>query len=146
MSLVICSDACNYGEIAVTDRAIDFNSMEGSSILNLKLEQISQCVVPASNRDEVEIHFHEDDKGHHKDDVLAQITFHFPVDEDNEEDETKAEEFKKKVVDTGVIRSVTGDVIVEFTKEQANFVTPRYYLITFLKYLYFYLFNSYNHF
>ena len=127
MSSVICSDGCNYGELNIIDNIICYNSIENSNILNLKLEQVSQCVVPASNRDEVEIHFHEtDDKGHQKDDILAQITFHFPADESEEnEDETKAEEFKKKVVDTGVIRSVTGDVIVEFSKEQANFVTPR---------------------
>lgn len=130
MTTVVCSDASNYGKISVSDQIVDFSSMDGQSILKLKLEQVSQCVVPASNRDEVEIHFHEEEKGHQKDDVLAQITFHFPVVDDNDNDndnETKAEEFKKQIVDSGVIRSVTGDVIVEFSKEQGNFVTPRFF-------------------
>ena len=124
MSAAVCSDASNYGKISVSGGTVDFTSFDSQSILTLKLEQVSQCVVPASNRDEVEIHFHDDEKGHQKDDILAQITFHFPIDEDNE-NETKAEEFKKLIVDSGVTRSVTGDVIVEFTKEQGNFITPR---------------------
>ena len=105
------------------------------SILDFKLESVQLCVVPASNRDEVEIQFLEPEKAdkHAHEDTLVQATFHFPSrkekedeEEDEEEDQTSAAElFHKNVMDTGIIRSITGNIIAEFSKEQGNFVTPR---------------------
>ena len=91
-------------------------------LFDLKLDNIALCVVPASNRHEVEVQFAESDSK--KDDNLVQITLHFPTGED-EDGQTNAEKFQKDVMNTGVIKSVTGDIIAEFSKEQGNFVTPR---------------------
>ena len=85
--------------------------------------------MPANNRDEVEVQFLEAEKAdkHAHEDSLVQMTFHFPknVDEEDEDAGSAAEAFHREVMDTGVIRSITGDIIAEFSKEQGNFVTPR---------------------
>jgi Structure-specific recognition protein (SSRP1) len=100
------------------------SSLSTSSVLDMKLDNVSLCVVPATNRDEIEIQFHEAETLDRDEDSLVQITFHFPPGEDPEEDST-AEAFQKAIMGTGVIRSVTGSIIAEFSKEQGNFVTPR---------------------
>jgi structure-specific recognition protein 1 len=98
-------------------------SVNGIPCFELKLDNVAQCVVPGNNRDELEIHFPEND-GEKEEEGLVQITLHFPAgDEDDEE--TPAQEFQKDIMSTGVIRSITGDIIAEFTKDQGNFVTPR---------------------
>ena len=92
------------------------------TILDLKVENIALCVVPMNNRDDVEIQFA--DKETKREASLVQITFHFPPGED-EEGITQAEQLQQQIKDTGVLRSVTGDIITEFSKEQGSFVTPR---------------------
>lgn len=98
-------------------------------MFDFKLDTVALCVVPANNRDDVEMQFQEHDKGdkHVHEDTLVQMTFHFPtgMEEEDEEGASAAEVFQRNVMDTGVIRSITGDIIAEFTKEQGNFVTPR---------------------
>jgi hypothetical protein len=100
-------------------------SVQNKPIFDLRLENVSLCVVPANNRDEIEIQFLENDKSEKlQEDALVQITFHFPAGEDDNE-LTQAETFQKSIMNTGVIRSITGNIIAEFSKEQGNFVTPR---------------------
>ena len=102
-------------------------------IFDFKLDKVALCVVPANNRDDVEVQFLESEKAdkHTHEDSLVQMTFHFPTtikedDEEDDEDEgTAAEIFHRNVMDTGKIKSITGDIIAEFSKEQGNFVTPR---------------------
>ena len=95
-------------------------------LLEFKLDQIALCVVPASNKDDLEVQFVESERSDKHQDTLVQMTFHFPTEEEEEEEEvSKAESFQKEVMDTGIIRSMMGDIIAEFTKEQGNFVTPR---------------------
>ena len=98
-------------------------------IFDFKLDTVSLCVVPANNRDDVEVQFVEPEKvdKHAHEDSLVQMTFHFPVglEDEDEEGSSAAEVFQRNVMDTGVIRSITGDIIAEFSKEQGNFVTPR---------------------
>ena len=120
-------------------------------IFNLKLDNINSCVIPTTNKDEVEIQFNEPSDDNKDVDSLIQITFHFPSlkqqqelnkdkakkttpegeeaedaeDEDEEDKPSMAEAFQEQVIQVGVVPSVTGDIIVEFSKEQGNFVTPR---------------------
>lgn len=90
-------------------------------------------MIPTTNKDDVEIQFQETDFTSNRDDhQVIQITFHFPskkdqVDDEDEDEpaESEAEKFHKTVNQVGVLSSVTGDIIVEFTREQGNFVTPR---------------------
>lgn len=105
-------------------KSIAMKSTASKIMFSLPVSDVSQCVVPASNRDEVEIHFHEPEVLDREGDSLAQITFHFPAAEDVES-ESLAESFKTRVHESGIIRSVTGVVIAEFSKEQGNFISPR---------------------
>lgn len=106
----------------------------------MKLDNVEQCVVPQNNRGDLEIQFAEA-KEKNRDSVVKMV-FHFPrkrkeqkeekegddEDEDEEseeEEETLAEVFRQKVMDNGIISSAAGEVLVEFTKEQGNFISPR---------------------
>ena len=110
------------------------------TLFDLKVENIALCVVPANNRDDLEIQFIE--KENKKEDSLVQITFHFPPGED-EEGITQAESFQRQIKNSGVLRSISGDIITEFSKEQGHFVTPRgKYTIQVLLLLSFYWKNS----
>lgn len=77
----------------------------------------------------MEVQFLENDKAdkHIHEDSLVQMTFHFPteIDEEDGDGSSAAELFQRNVMDTGIIRSITGNIIAEFSKEQGNFVTPR---------------------
>ena len=123
------------------DKTLLFSSNKNNSkLFNLSLDNINSCVIPTINKDEVEIQFNEPSDNNREIDSLIQITFHFPSlkntitenddeNEDNEENEemkeSQAELFLTKIKDMGVLSSVTSDIIVEFTREQGNFVTPR---------------------
>lgn len=88
------------------------------------MESVTLCVVPANNRDDIEIQFADNQAKDRKEDMLVQMTLHFPDGED-EEGVTLAETCHSQIMGTGVIKSVTGDIIAEFSREQGNFVTPR---------------------
>jgi structure-specific recognition protein 1 len=129
----ISSDGINYGNLVLKDKnTLEMTSLSSKHMLEMSLDNVALCVVPVNNRNEMEMHFHEIDEGSQaNDDNLVQITLHFPqgeVPEDEEEQDdfvTPAEELRQAMMDTGVIRSMTGDIIAEFTREQGNFVTPR---------------------
>ena len=97
----------------------------------MKLDNVSSCVIPQLSRDDVELLFQEADV--REDDIITQMTIHFPpviINEDDDDEEADqaaapAEVFQKQILDAGLITTVTGNVIVEFTKDQGNFVTPR---------------------
>lgn len=101
------------------------------------LDNISLCVVPTSNRNEMEIQFKDNDNTDREEDNVAQITFHFPKNDDEESDPensdgeekesklTAAELMKNTIMDSGILNNTGEKVIVEFTKDQGNFVTPR---------------------
>jgi hypothetical protein len=113
----------------------------GKRVFELKLNNVSQCVLPGNSKDEVEIQFHESDTVDKEEDMLVHVRLRFPSlpgkgeGEDDEEEEegaeggaggmTPAESFQKSIMEQGMIRSVTGNVIAEFTQDQGTFVTPR---------------------
>jgi structure-specific recognition protein 1 len=100
------------------------STVSGKPIFALSLDSVSQCVVPVNNRDELEIQFLDAGKGDQHRDNLVQITLHFAA-ADEEDESTQAEALQNQIMSMGVLSSLTGDIIVEFTKEQGNFVTPR---------------------
>jgi hypothetical protein len=133
------SDGANYGflELKAESRRVAMTSLSSKQIFEVSLDQVAQCVV--NNRDDLEIQFQESDV-RRDEDCLVQMTFHFPKalddggdkevesgdEEENEEPkDSKAEEFKKLIIDTGAIDSTSGSTLVEFSKEEANFVSPR---------------------
>ena len=132
----------HFGNINIEDKSLVMKDVNtNKTTFSMELDNVAQCVLPQNNRYEVELQFHENDMV--EDDSLVQITFHFPkskvvksenadsnadneVEADNEdEDETLAEQFQQRIVSTGVIRTLTSNVIVEFTREQGTFVAPR---------------------
>ena len=104
-------------------------SIGGDTMFELSLENVAQCVVPTNNQNDLEIQFQE--SNNKDDDCVAQITFHFPTEEVEGDDgepadrESLAESFKSTILSSGISNVSTDTVIVEFSKEQGNFITPR---------------------
>lgn len=118
-------EGCNYGTAEVVNKGITITSIVNNKpIFDLPLDKVALCIVPANNKDDLEIQFTETDGKKHED-MLLHMTLHFPEEEDEETNETAAELFQKSVMGTGIIKSLTGDIIAEFSKEQGNFVYPR---------------------
>ena len=138
------SSGAQYGNVEIADNRVVLKSVTNDKkAFSLKLENVSQCVLPQNNRKEVELQFNEsnDTEG----DCLVQLTFHFgnePKKADNAEvkaegdsaenasdaeveTESAAEAFQRSVLATGVIKTLTSNIIVEFTRDQGTFVTPR---------------------
>ena len=118
----ISAEGSHFGIVAIHDKSLTMKSISDKTVFDMSLENLAQCVIPTQNRDELEIQFQESDTNRDED-CLVQITLHFPpADEDEDEDEdedkeTQAEIFQKSILSTGVIQSVTGNIIVEFGKE-----------------------------
>jgi hypothetical protein len=148
LSLCMClflqaaSDGGNFGDIDLEGSSMFLKSAQtGKRVFELKLNNVSQCVLPGNSKDEVEIQFHETDTADKEEDMLVHVRLRFPTlpdkgeGEDEEEEEgaegaggggmTPAESFQKSIMEQGMIRSVTGNVIAEFTQDQGTFVTPR---------------------
>ncbi|RYG64900.1 hypothetical protein EON64_13035 [archaeon] len=126
--LQISTSGAHFGKSELVDASIIFRDTRDAPLLAVPLERASLCVVPTNNRDEVEIQFSEGASGAAKEDVLVQMTLHFPSAgrEERERDESSlAQQFHQQILGAGVIQSVTGEVIVEFGKEQGSFVAPR---------------------
>jgi len=122
----VSSDGANFGDVTLKDKVLQMSSVSGLPSFELRLDNVAQCVLPANNTDELEISFPENDAAEKEEDCLVSITMHFPgKDEDDDADESPAQLLQKEIMNTGVIKSITGDIICEFTKEQGNFVTPR---------------------
>eukprot|EP01033_Poteriospumella_lacustris_P001997 gene1997-1453_t len=138
------TEGCHYGEVAIQNGILSFASkVSGKGIFEMKLDNVEQCVVPQNNRSDLEIQFAES-KEKNRDSVVKMV-FHFPrkrkepkepkekdneddeeeEEESEEEEETMAEAFRQQVMDNGIISSAAGEVLVEFTKDQGNFVSPR---------------------
>ena len=109
LTFQIYSDGVNYGDVVLHDKnTLRMTSLSSKQMLDLTLDNVALCVVPANNRNEMEMHFHEIDDGNRaNDDNLVQITLHFPpgdVPEDEEEQDdflTPAEEIRQSMMDTG---------------------------------------------
>lgn len=123
-SFQFSSDGASYGDVSLKDKTLSMNTIDGMPCFELPLDNVAQCVVPANNANELEIHFPENDGADKDEDGLIQITMHFPPGDDDDE-ETPAQALQKEVLNTGVIKNVTGDIIAEFSKDQGNFVAPR---------------------
>ena len=91
---------------------------DGGRVFDLTLSEVSQCVVPGTKMDEVEIQFHESDtsSSREKQDLVA-MRLWVPG--------GQANEIRNKVITQTNISSVTGSVLVEFDRDQGNFILPR---------------------
>ena len=100
----------------------------GEEIMSLNLKDVSQCVLPGTNRNEIELQFHESDALNGDSvDQLVQIRFYVPPETDvsDPNDPTPAEFLQKRIMEAARIKSTTGEKILEFPEHQGTFLTPR---------------------
>ena len=128
-------EGSTYGNISVEDKVLKMTNPKDNVMFDMTLSHVAQCVMQGNSRKEIEIQFNEFDNNKDED-MLHQITLRLPTKDDNpeggddaNEDEENAvnpaEELQRLIMEAAEIRSVTGNVITEFTKEEGSFVTPR---------------------
>jgi len=117
----ILEDADEEGE--------EFEVRTGDEMMSLDLAEVSQCVLPGNNRNEVELQFPESDAVEANNDQLVSIRFYIPpdpeVDPSDRTVKSSAELLQQRIMQMANIRKTTGDVIVEFDLEKGSFLTPR---------------------
>lgn len=107
----------------------EFEVRRGDEMMSLDLAEVSQCVLPGNNRNEVELQFPESDAVEANNDQLVSVRFYIPpdpeVDPSDRKVKSSAELLQQKIMQMANIRKLTGDVIVEFDMEKGSFLTPR---------------------
>jgi len=108
----------------------EFEPRDGSEIMSLPTAEISQCVLPGNNRNEIELQFHEVDAAEAGTDQLVAVRFYVPPDPDADPTDmdaaTPAEAFQRRLATLASIKdSAGGDAIVKFDSPQGTFLTPR---------------------
>jgi len=99
---------------------------DGDEMLTLDLTEVSQCVLPGNNRNEIELQFHESDTVEQGTDQCVQIRFYVAPEVDAEVDApTNAEIFQQRIMTKAHIKNTTGNVIAEFDESMGTFLTPR---------------------
>eukprot|EP00977_Amphora_coffeiformis_P016803 scaffold5317_cov160-Amphora_coffeaeformis.AAC.11 len=107
----------------------EFEPRAEDEMLSLDLAEVSQCVLPGNNRNEIELQFPESDAVEAGTDQLVAIRFYIPPSADadpvDKEAPTAAEQLQQRIMQTASIRKTTGDVLVSFPQENGTFLTPR---------------------
>mmetsp|Transcript_17041 Transcript_17041/g.40155 ORF Transcript_17041/g.40155 Transcript_17041/m.40155 type:complete len:809 (+) Transcript_17041:83-2509(+) len=107
----------------------EFEPRAEEEMMSLDLAEVSQCVLPGNNRNEIEVQFPESDTIEAGTDQLVAIRMYIPPDADHDpqdkEAATAAEILQQEIMATANIRKTTGDVLVSFPQEQGTFLTPR---------------------
>lgn len=87
-------------------------------MMSLDLAEVSQCVLPGNNRNEVELQFPESDAIEANNDQLVSIRFYIPpdpeVDPSDRTVKSSAELLQQRIMQMANIRKTTGDVIGKF--------------------------------
>jgi structure-specific recognition protein 1 len=98
-------------------------------MMSFDLAEVSQCVLPGNNRNEIELQFPETDAVEANNDQLVSIRFYIPPEPEGDPSDrtvkTPAELLQQKIMSTANIRKTTGDIIVNFDPEKGVFLTPR---------------------
>ncbi|KAL7553052.1 hypothetical protein ACHAWF_016299, partial [Thalassiosira exigua] len=107
----------------------EYEPRDGDEMLSLNLAEVSQCVLPGNNRNEIEMQFLESDTVEAGTDQLVAIRFYVPPDADadpaDKEAPTSAESLQSRILKTASVRSASGAVIAEFDESKGTFLTPR---------------------
>ncbi|OEU20514.1 SSrecog-domain-containing protein, partial [Fragilariopsis cylindrus CCMP1102] len=130
----ISSAGTQYGQSKISGKKLLFQHCEfevrtGDEMMSLDLGEVSQCVLPGNNRNEVELQFPESDAIEANNDQLVSVRLYIPpdpeVDPSDKTAKTSAELLQHRIMQMANIRKTTGDVIVEFDLEKGSFLTPR---------------------
>lgn len=107
----------------------EFEARVGDEMMSLDLAEVSQCVLPGNNRNEIELQFPESDTLETGTDQLVSIRFYIPPEPDFESNDketpSNAELTQQRIMKTASIKNASGDVIVEFPEARGTFLTPR---------------------
>ncbi|KAF1326581.1 Fact complex subunit ssrp1, partial [Globisporangium splendens] len=117
----VSSTGGNWGEMKFEGPNLNFRDND-LSVLEIPLEQVSQCALPGKN--EVELQFHEDDTVAGDEETLVEMRVYLPPG-DGSEEMISAETFRDEVLQRANIRSVTGKSIVDLDESIGTFLTPR---------------------
>ena len=117
----ILEDADEEGE--------EFEPRDGHELLSMDLGEVSQCVLPGNNRNEIEMQFLESDTVEAGTDQLVAIRFYVPPDVDadptDKEAATPAEELQRSIMSVASVKKTSGSIIAEFDESKGTFLTPR---------------------
>ena len=117
----ILEDADEEGE--------EFEPRDGEEMLSLDLGEVSQCVLPGNNRNEIEMQFLESDTVEAGTDQLVAIRFYVPPDADadptDKDAPTPAELLQERMMQIASVKKTSGSVIAEFDENKGTFLTPR---------------------
>jgi len=117
----ILEDADEEGE--------EFEPRDGDEMLSLDLGEVSQCVLPGNNRNEIEMQFLESDTVEAGTDQLVAIRFYVPPDQDadptDKDAPTPAEVLQSRITQIASVKKTSGSVIAEFDENKGTFLTPR---------------------
>jgi structure-specific recognition protein 1 len=107
----------------------EFEPRDGDEMLSLDLAEVSQCVLPGNNRNEIEMQFLESDTVEAGTDQLVAIRFYVPPDADadptDREAPTSAEVLQSHIMNVASVKRTSGAVIAEFDEGKGTFLTPR---------------------
>jgi structure-specific recognition protein 1 len=107
----------------------EFEPQDGDEMLSLDLGEVSQCVLPGTNRNEIEMQFLESDTVEAGTDQLVAIRFYVPPDQDadptDKEAPTPAEVLQSRIMQVASVKKTSGSVIAEFEESKGTFLTPR---------------------
>ena len=117
----ILEDADEEGE--------EFEPRDGEEMMSLDLGEVSQCVLPGNNRNEIEMQFHESDTVEAGTDQLVAIRFYIPPDQEADPTDrdapTPAEVLQSRITQIASVKKTSGSVIAEFDENKGTFLTPR---------------------
>ena len=105
----------------------EFEPRDGEEMLSLDLGEVSQCVLPGNNRNEIEMQFLESDTVGA--DQLVAIRFYVPPDADadptDKDAPTSAEVLQSHIMNVASVKKTSGAIIAEFEEVKGTFLTPR---------------------
>uniref|UniRef100_A0AAV1TV95 FACT complex subunit SSRP1 n=1 Tax=Peronospora matthiolae TaxID=2874970 RepID=A0AAV1TV95_9STRA len=120
----VAASGGNWGMMKFEGPNLNFRATH-ASVMELPLEQISQCALPGKH--EVELQFHEDDTVAGDEETLVEMRLYLPPSDgrDGDDDGVTAEDFRQQVLEKANIRSVMGKSIVDLDETIGTFLTPR---------------------
>jgi len=107
----------------------EFEPRDGDEMMSLDLGEVSQCVLPGNNRNEIEMQFLESDTVEAGTDSLVAIRFYVPPDQDADPTDndapTPAEVLQDRMMKIASVKKTSGSIIAEFDESKGTFLTPR---------------------
>jgi len=101
-------------------------------MMSLDLVEVSQCVLPGNNRNEIELQFPESDAIEANNDQLVSVRFYIPpdpeVDPSDRTVKSSAELLQQRIMQMANIRKTTGDVIGMFYNFRTKYSLNKFFL------------------